>query len=210
MGSVVRYRNEVHCRSTKEARMHTIRQAGQTSGFSGEGPRHRAIGFAKARVNTGLIVCAVAGTLTATGSLDARAALGGRADAAAAHATATQARAASAVSFTSRSVATAQGGALTEFSDASGLVFAVAWKAPVMPALDVLLGTWAPAFTLAQQRQMQSGRETPGAPLLSLRSMSAQEGDLVAFSAGRPQAYWGYAYLRSAVPAGFDVAQLAH
>jgi hypothetical protein len=216
MQAVVNMQYKTHWSAApKEPHLYIIQRCGraagafQRSGFCKKRPADASFGFSRATAKAGFTVCALLTALTVTVTSDARAALGGRSDPRSAYAPMAVAPA-DRGGFLTRSSATAEGGSFTEFSDSSGLVFAVTWKSPVMPELQALLGTWAPAFTVAQQRQMQARRDGPGAPLLSLRSMSVHEGDLVAFSAGRQQAYWGYAYLRSAVPAGFDAGQLAH
>ncbi|MDR3395216.1 MAG: DUF2844 domain-containing protein [Parasulfuritortus sp.] len=143
----------------------------------------------------------------ATGA--ARAALGGHAtDLSAdatrlkAHALSAQTRAgtASGAAFTRQSMALPAGGSAVEFVDASGNVFAVSWAAPVMPDLSVLLGSYKARLDAAQQAPHT---------LRSPRLLQADDGDWVLVSSGHLRAYKGYSYLRSRLPAGFDLQELS-
>ncbi|OOG54825.1 DUF2844 domain-containing protein [Polaromonas sp. C04] len=143
----------------------------------------------------------------ATGA--ARAALGGHATDVPADATRLQARAFSAqtragtatgAAFTRHQITLPAGGSAVEFVDASGNVFAVSWAAPIMPDLSVLLGSYKASLDTAQQAPHT---------LRSPRLLQADDGDWVLVSTGHLRAYSGYSYLRSRLPAGFDLQELA-
>ena len=96
------------------------------------------------------------------------------------------------------------GGIITEFSDSSGTIFAVSWDAPTMPDLSALLGAYNTSWLESQRiANNKSG------PTLSSRHFSANVGDWSIVSTGHLRAYRGYSWLRSAVPPGFDLAELA-
>ena len=114
-------------------------------------------------------------------------------------------------SWTRQDLALPDGGTATEFADASGTVFAVAWSAPTLPDLSVLLGAHSAGFARAQRRAIEA-REKPQAgsvSILSHRMLSAQEGDLVVRSGGQLQAYRGHAFLSSALPSDFEIKELS-
>lgn len=95
------------------------------------------------------------------------------------------------------------GGKITEFSDSSGTIFAVAWDAPTMPDLSALLGSYKTSWIESQR----AARDNPHKHL-SARHFSASSGDWFIVSTGHLRAYRGYSWLRSAVPPGFDLAEL--
>ena len=139
----------------------------------------------------------------------ARAALGGYAsdlpaDAVRMHARALSAQiptgAASGVAFGRRQITLAAGSTAVEFVDADGKVFAVSWASPVMPDLSVLLGSYKASLDAAQR--------APHA-VRSPRLLRASSGDWVLVSSGHLRAFQGYSYLRSGLPAGFDLKELA-
>ncbi len=138
----------------------------------------------------------------------ARAALGGYAtelptDAARLHARALSAqvqRTASGPAFTRHQIALPAGGQAVEFVDAGGKVFAVSWASPLMPDLSVLLGGY--------KASLDSAHQAPHA-VRSPRLLRADTGDWVLVSSGHLRAYQGYSYLRSRLPAGFDLNELA-
>ena len=95
------------------------------------------------------------------------------------------------------------GGLITEFSDSSGTIFAITWDTPAMPDLSALLGAYKKPWLDAQRNShANSGRN------LSARHFSASTGDWSIVSTGHLRAYRGYSWLRSAVPPGFDLAEL--
>jgi hypothetical protein len=109
-------------------------------------------------------------------------------------------RSAAGASFSRHQITLAGGGSAVEFADANGRVFAVAWSAPVMPDLAVLLGSYKADLDAAQQQ--------PAGPR-SLHQLRAHSGDWVLVSSGHLRGFHGYSYLRSGLPPGFDLGQLA-
>ena len=86
------------------------------------------------------------------------------------------------------------GTSVSEFVDASGTVFAVSWSGPFLPDLKELLGVHFQTMA------------SPGAGRRSGRSqLAVQDADAVIVSEGRMGAFEGRAWLRSRLPAGFDV-----
>jgi hypothetical protein len=171
------------------------------------GPKRRS---GRALASAGLLAAALGVCATAP---DANAALGARAETGEAirglHALAMMPRVGA--MYTRRTTSTPEGGSATEFVDATGVVFAVAWEGPIAPNLQQLLGVSAHEFKAAQQRQMRQQLQAASGDAMpaDLRAMRVDDGDLVAQFAGRPRAFRGFAYLRSALPASFDVRQLA-
>lgn len=85
------------------------------------------------------------------------------------------------------------GTVVREFTDASGIVFAVAWQGPFKPNLQVLLGSHF-------DRLVAAGKQ----PHRDHRRLAVRDRDLVIESAGRMRAFNGLAYLPARVPAGFS------
>jgi Protein of unknown function (DUF2844) len=85
------------------------------------------------------------------------------------------------------------GTVVREFTDASGIVFAVAWQGPFKPNLQVLLGSHF-------NRLVAAGKQ----PHRDHRRLAVRDRDLVIESNGRMRAFNGLAYLPSRVPAGFN------
>jgi hypothetical protein len=84
-----------------------------------------------------------------------------------------------------------------EYVSSSGVVFALAWQGPVLPPLKQLLGT----IQFTQYTQAVSAAQTSG--YMHGRSHVVLN-DLVVMSGGHMGAFFGVAYLRSAMPAGFS------
>ena len=87
-----------------------------------------------------------------------------------------------------------------EYSRADGTVFAVAWKGPMMPDMQQLLGTYFSKFLGA--------RSSASAPTGGLSQLNSTQSDLVVHSSGRLGAFGGQIYVPSLVPAGLNVEQL--
>jgi len=87
----------------------------------------------------------------------------------------------------------ASGTVVREYTDASGLVFAVSWQGPFQPNLKVLLGSHF-------QRLAAAGRQ----PHPDHRRLAVREPQLVIESGGRMRAFRGLAYLPARTPAGFS------
>lgn len=144
----------------------------------------------------------------------AHAALGGHFGDVASDATAMHARSLTALSrsgqgFTREQIALPGGGTATEYVDGTGYVFAVSWSAPVIPDLSVLLGSYKANFDSAQVAARDSRAGAGGVRLRSPRAFRADNGEWVVFSAGHLRGFYGYSYLRSRLPAGFSVTELA-
>lgn len=164
--------------------------------------------FSRARMLAAAIIGASFGG-SANAALGAHAG-GIESDARALQARSFAARRVQGASWTRQDLALPDGGTATEFADASGTVFAVAWSAPTLPDLSVLLGAHSAGLARAQLRAIQA-RQSPQAGsvgILSHRMLSAQEGDLVVRSGGQLQAYRGHAFLSSGLPSDFDVKEL--
>lgn len=89
-----------------------------------------------------------------------------------------------------------------EFASPSGVVFAVAWRGPVLPDLGALLGNYFQTFTLATQEARQAGRR--GSPV------NIDRDGLLVHSSASMQKFFGYAYAPALVPTGVvikDVVQ---
>ncbi len=93
----------------------------------------------------------------------------------------------------------ANGGVVKEFSNRSGMVFAVSWRGPGRPDLQQLLGG---GFDTLQADNVDRGGRRMRAPLKVDRS------DLVVHTGGHPGAFWGVAYLPQQTPSGFSGADL--
>ena len=85
---------------------------------------------------------------------------------------------------------------VSEYVDANGLVFAVAWSGPTLPDLASILGRHHAAF---EQNAAAVGRKP---------SVSIKRPDVVIFSRGRMGAFQGHAWLPGSLPLGFDTRGL--
>lgn len=84
-----------------------------------------------------------------------------------------------------------------EYVRADGLVFAVAWRGPVLPDLSALLGGYFTAFKLETDQARERGRRGS--------SVRIARADLVVRSNGRMRNFFGHAYAPGLVPAGVDI-----
>ena len=94
------------------------------------------------------------------------------------------------------------GGAVREFTNADGTVFAVTWAGPGKPDLRTLLGQYFPTFqanSVSTARQMHSLRRPPQ---VAQRDLQIQAG-------GHMGWFHGVAFIPSLAPAGFSVGDLA-
>lgn len=80
-----------------------------------------------------------------------------------------------------------------EYVSASGRVFAVAWRGPMLPDLKQMLGTYYEQY-----------RTAGTAPHAGHRHLSVDQPDLVIRSNGRMRAFHGYAYVPSLLPTNFS------
>jgi hypothetical protein len=94
---------------------------------------------------------------------------------------------------------TAEGTTVREYSDASGIVFAVSWSGPFKPDLQQLLGAYFKAFRDAPR--------VPGGAALR-GTQRIDNGGIVVHTGGRPRAFFGRAFVPALVPAGVDVQVL--
>jgi hypothetical protein len=92
------------------------------------------------------------------------------------------------------------GTTIQEFATPAGVVFAVAWRGPVLPDLSALLGGYFNAFKLGVEQASLSGRR--GSPV------SVQRDGLVIKSNGRMRNFFGYAYAPDLIPVGVNVNDL--
>ncbi|MFM9879111.1 MAG: DUF2844 domain-containing protein [Burkholderiaceae bacterium] len=92
---------------------------------------------------------------------------------------------------------TESGTRVREYIGADGKVFAVSWRGPFLPDLQVLLGSHFAAYAAMAQRN----------PVAS-RTMDMQTPTLVVHSGGRMRAFAGYAYLPRQLPTGVNLSAL--
>lgn len=89
------------------------------------------------------------------------------------------------------------GTTVREYATPEGVVFAVAWRGPVLPDLNALMGGYFNAFREHAQQARAAGRR--GSPL-------AMETDaLVVRSNGRMRNFFGSAYAPGLIPAGVNI-----
>jgi len=85
------------------------------------------------------------------------------------------------------------GGMVTrEYTNGSGVVFAVSWDGPARPDLQQLFGTYFPRF----QADVHSRARVH-------QALRADDIDFVVRTGGHPGHMWGYALLPDQVPQGF-------
>lgn len=100
-------------------------------------------------------------------------------------------------SYTVQETQLENGTTVREYVTPAGLVFAVAWQGPVLPDLDVLLGSYFNTFRLETEQARLLGRR--GAPVDMSRD------GLVVRSNGRMRNFFGHAYAIDLVPAGLII-----
>jgi Protein of unknown function (DUF2844) len=89
------------------------------------------------------------------------------------------------------------GTTVTELATPAGVVFAVTWRGPVLPDLNVLLGDYFQAFRAEAQQARAAGRR--GSPV------TLDSAALVIRSSGRMRNFFGSAYAPGLVPADVNV-----
>ena len=102
--------------------------------------------------------------------------------------------------YTVHDILLPSGTRVQEFVTPAGLVFAVAWRGPVLPALKALLGDYLTIFQRHTDAVRQAGLR--GGPVNLV-----QEG-LVMRSSGRMGDFSGHAYVPTLVPAGVNIHDL--
>lgn len=96
-------------------------------------------------------------------------------------------------------ITTGNGVRVREFLNTAGIVFAVSWSGPVVPDMQLLLGTYYAAYTRALAAVKQRGLQ---------RSLRIALPDLIVEADGTLRAYSGRAYLPGSIPAGASIADL--
>ena len=89
------------------------------------------------------------------------------------------------------------GTSVREYATPAGVVFALAWRGPVLPDLSQLLGNYFPAFKAATEQARMAGKR--GSPV------NIESGGLVVSSGGRMRDFFGYAYAPALIPTGVNV-----
>lgn len=89
------------------------------------------------------------------------------------------------------------GTTVREYATTTGLVFAVAWRGPVLPDLNTLLGDYFKTFMSETDRARLVGRR--GSPV------NIQSDGLVIVSSGRMRNFFGYAYAPDLIPVGVNI-----
>ncbi|MYM73156.1 DUF2844 domain-containing protein [Duganella sp. FT134W] len=85
-----------------------------------------------------------------------------------------------------------------EYTDASGVVFAVSWTGPTLPDLRTLLGDKFTVMTSNAAKRPKAGHS----------QLAVDQSDVVIVSSGHMRAYSGQAWIPSALPAGFDTTTI--
>ena len=93
------------------------------------------------------------------------------------------------------------GGAVHEFANAAGQIFAVSWQGPGKPDLRKLLGVH---FAALQAENLRRSR----VPRLRRQPMTLASSDLTITSGGHMGWFWGVAMLPALTPAGVTAADL--
>lgn len=94
------------------------------------------------------------------------------------------------------------GTTVREYATPAGLVFAVAWRGPVLPDLSALLGDYFNTFKLETDQVRMSGRR--GSPV------NVDRDGLVVRSGGRMRNFYGYAYAPALIPVGVNIQDVLH
>jgi len=102
-----------------------------------------------------------------------------------------------AVAYTVHEAQLETGTVVREYAGASGQVFAVTWRGPVLPDLNQWLGGYFGAFKQGADQLRLAGRR--GAPINLV-----QEG-LVVQSNGRMRNFFGHAYVPALVPPSIEI-----
>lgn len=111
-----------------------------------------------------------------------------------------QAVGAASVQYSVLTTALDGGTQVSEYVNPTGTVFAISWQGPVMPNLELLLGTYFPAFTQAAQAN-RPGRSV-GTPL------RIQTDNLIVQSTRQMRSFSGYAYAPALLPNGLLITDV--
>lgn len=96
--------------------------------------------------------------------------------------------------YTVQEITTPAGTVVREYVSATGQVFAVSWRGPVMPNLRQMLGAYFARYAAAA-----------AAPHPGHRHLNIEQPDLVIHSAGHMRNFFGSAYLPGMLPANLAV-----
>ena len=99
--------------------------------------------------------------------------------------------------YTLSEVKLENGTIVREYATPAGLVFAVAWRGPVLPDLSALLGGYFNTFKTGTDQIRSSGRR--GSPV------SMERDGLVVRSNGRMRNFFGHAYVPDLIPTGVNI-----
>jgi hypothetical protein len=99
--------------------------------------------------------------------------------------------------YTLRVTQLENGTTVQEYVTRAGLVFAVAWRGPVLPDLNALLGDYFSTFKLEAEQARTSGQHRS--------SMNLARGGLVLSSNGRMRNFFGHAYAPDLIPPGVNI-----
>jgi len=99
--------------------------------------------------------------------------------------------------YTLRVTQLENGTTIQEYVTPAGLVFAVAWRGPVLPDLNALLGDYFSTFKLEAEQARTSGHHRS--------SMTLARGGLVLSSHGRMRNFFGHAYAPDLIPPGVNI-----
>ncbi len=102
--------------------------------------------------------------------------------------------------YTTQVVELTSGTIVHEFVSASGVVFALSWRGPVLPDFGTILGSSIDVFNSQAHLARSSGKRGG--------ILGVQSHGLVVLSAGHMRSFHGYAYLQSLVPADIDILSL--
>ena len=102
--------------------------------------------------------------------------------------------------YTVHEVQLETGTVVREFAGASGQVFALTWRGPVLPDLSQWLGGYFGPFKRETDQQRVAGRR--GAPINLVQS------DLVVRSNGRMRNFFGHAYLPALIPPAVTINEV--
>lgn len=99
--------------------------------------------------------------------------------------------------YTLHEVQLENGTSVQEYATPAGLVFAVAWRGPVLPDLSALLGDYFNTFKVeTEQARMRGKRGSP---------VNIERDGLVVRSNGRMRNFFGHAYAPDLIPAGVNI-----
>jgi hypothetical protein len=90
------------------------------------------------------------------------------------------------------------GTVIKEYTDLNGKIFAITWSGQVIPNLEELLGSYFSEYKNPKNFVSHSGHS----------NLMVSNGDMVVQSRGHLRAFFGTAYLKSAIPSGVDINEI--